>query len=63
MDSKGKKNKKVSLFNPRPALDINYKLTTMDLQDKLLFTGDEKGNIYRFFFILISYIFIYIYIL
>lgn len=39
--------KTVGIFTPRPAIDINYRCTTIDSLDNLLFTGDDKGNLYR----------------
>ena len=36
------------IFNQRPALDIDYPLTAIDAYQNLLFTGDEKGYIYRY---------------
>lgn len=37
-----------SVFSPRPALDLNYKITAMDAYQGLMYTGDEKGNLYRY---------------
>lgn len=37
------------VFNQRPALNLTYKPTAMDAFKDKLFTGDEKGNIYRSF--------------
>ena len=35
------------IFNQRPTLDLNYKISAIDAFDNVMFTGDEKGNIYR----------------
>lgn len=35
------------IFNQRPALDLTYKISAMDAYDNMMFTGDEKGNIYK----------------
>ncbi|CAD8051809.1 unnamed protein product [Paramecium primaurelia] len=37
-----------NIFNPRSVLDLTYKITAMDAFQNFLFTGDEKGNIYRY---------------
>lgn len=38
-----------NVFNQRPALTLTYKITAMDAFEDMVFTGDEKGTIYRFF--------------
>jgi hypothetical protein len=40
--------KTVGILNPRPALEFNYKITTMDSFENIILTGDEKGNVYRY---------------
>ena len=40
--------KTVGILNPRPALEINYKITAIDSFENIILAGDEKGNIYRY---------------
>ncbi|CAD8157651.1 unnamed protein product [Paramecium pentaurelia] len=37
-----------SVFNPRGVLEINYKISSMDAYQNVLYTGDEKGTLYRY---------------
>jgi hypothetical protein len=36
------------VFNQRPALNLQYKISAMDAYDDKMFTGDEKGFVYRY---------------
>ncbi|CAD8065668.1 unnamed protein product [Paramecium sonneborni] len=37
-----------SVFNPRGVLEINYKISSIDANQNVLYTGDEKGILYRY---------------
>lgn len=36
-----------SVFTPRSVLDLPYKISAMDAFQNFLFTGDEKGSLYK----------------